>query len=373
MRDDGIWRVLRRTAMHGLGIAAAWTIATTAAAQAPSTIALDVADWVPGFDSATGGWTAVPAGRPIGQAVLTIDFALAVEPGTYDIYWRHSGAVPALRVAAGIVVGDGVTTVPVASGAAFAVADWVVRDDPDTAGWGVVPALAYAGEPWLARTQGDAVFLPPGNYDFYWLPSGDATPIPVARQEVPEPFGGIGVEIQAVEAGMRVLNAAETQPAGRAGILPDDIIVAVDGTVIAGMTLAEAVALLRGTIGVPVVVGIRRGKGEPLELTMTREEVQPVVVVRADSGVAITNGSTLPALDPATGWWGAVSAGQAPTVMVNATADTAAPLLLSPGRYDLYWRISDRRDPFLVAVNIDVTAGAVTEVRIDGRLEGPRR
>jgi hypothetical protein len=103
-----------------------------------------------------------------------------------------------------------------------------------------------------------------------------------------------------------------------------------------------------------------------------RDEIRPVVVVRADAGVRLAEGSTLPALDPLSGWWGAVQAGEPPDVMYNATTDTGAPLLLSPGVYDLYWLISDRRDPFLVAEGVEVTAGELVEVRIDGRLEQSR-
>ena len=63
-------------------------------------------------------------------------------------------------------------------------------------------------------------------------------------------------------------------PAQRAGILPGDEIVAVDGVSVSGKTTADVVSLVRGPRGTQVVVSLSRA-GRAFELRITREVINP--------------------------------------------------------------------------------------------------
>ncbi len=92
-------------------------------------------------------------------------------------------------------------------------------------------------------------------------------------------YGGIGAEYTMREGYLVVVTPFEDSPASRAGICPGDIIVAVDGTDIFGLSQNEAILLIRGPVGSNVELTIRReGKPEPLIFQLTREEIEPPTV-----------------------------------------------------------------------------------------------
>ncbi|HAL62649.1 MAG TPA: hypothetical protein DCP08_09630 [Chloroflexi bacterium] len=92
-------------------------------------------------------------------------------------------------------------------------------------------------------------------------------------------YGGIGAEYTMKHGYLVVVTPFRDSPASRAGIRPGDIIVAVDGTEIFGLSQNEAVLLIRGPVGSKVELTIRReGELEPLILQLTREEIRPPTV-----------------------------------------------------------------------------------------------
>jgi len=93
---------------------------------------------------------------------------------------------------------------------------------------------------------------------------------------------GIGVEIRE-EDGEFVINAAyKGAPADKAGLLKDDIIVAVDGELLKGRTLNDLVKMTRGEEGTKVKVTVRRaGLAEPFDVTLVREPV-PIHTVSSE-------------------------------------------------------------------------------------------
>lgn len=72
-------------------------------------------------------------------------------------------------------------------------------------------------------------------------------------------YQGIGVEITQVPEGVMVTRVFANSPAEGAGILPDDRIIRVDGTDIAGFTPTDAAALIKGEAGTFVELEILRG------------------------------------------------------------------------------------------------------------------
>lgn len=80
-----------------------------------------------------------------------------------------------------------------------------------------------------------------------------------------------------------VVAVLENSPAERAGLLPGDEIVAVDGRSVTGLTVDEVTALVRGPAGTTVVLGLRRDT-TILEKTITRARVVIPVVETAVAG-----------------------------------------------------------------------------------------
>jgi carboxyl-terminal processing protease len=87
-------------------------------------------------------------------------------------------------------------------------------------------------------------------------------------------FGGIGAEIGVVKGFLVVVSPLQNSPAAKAGLQAGDLIMNVDGTEVSGMSLDEAINLIRGDIGTTVELGIiRRGSSETETVSVTRELV----------------------------------------------------------------------------------------------------
>jgi len=92
-------------------------------------------------------------------------------------------------------------------------------------------------------------------------------------------YGGIGAEYTMRDGYLVVVTPFQDSPASRAGVRPGDIIVAVDGTDLFGLSQNEGILLIRGPVGSEVELTIRREGGlEPLILQLTREEIEPPTV-----------------------------------------------------------------------------------------------
>lgn len=92
-------------------------------------------------------------------------------------------------------------------------------------------------------------------------------------------FAGIGVEISWRDGWLVVLSVFPGGPADRAGILPGDRFLTLEGHPARDIRLQDAVRIMRGPPGTDVRVAVRRdGRDEGIELTLTRAyvEVTPV-------------------------------------------------------------------------------------------------
>ena len=71
-------------------------------------------------------------------------------------------------------------------------------------------------------------------------------------------FGGLGIEVS-MEAGVvKVITPIDDTPAARAGVKAGDYIVRINGEQVQGKSLMEAVNLMRGPVGSPIEITIRR-------------------------------------------------------------------------------------------------------------------
>lgn len=104
-------------------------------------------------------------------------------------------------------------------------------------------------------------------------------------------FGGIGAQIGNKDGFVTVIAPLKDSPSMKAGIKTGDFIVSVDGKDIKGMSVDEAVSLIRGEIGTKVTLSVlREGEPKQLEITIVRGEVKvPTVDTRSQDGVFILN------------------------------------------------------------------------------------
>ena len=108
-------------------------------------------------------------------------------------------------------------------------------------------------------------------------------------------FGGLGIEVAPEDGAVKVVAPIDDTPAARAGIKSGDLIVKIDDKLTRGMSLNDAVKLMRGKKGTAIVLTIaRKGESQPLEIKIVRDviRVQSVKAKMVEPGfgfVRITN------------------------------------------------------------------------------------
>jgi carboxyl-terminal processing protease len=133
-----------------------------------------------------------------------------------------------------------------------------------------------------------------------------------------EPLGGIGLQFSQNTIVAKVLAPIEGAPADLAGVLPGDEIISVDGKSMTGVSVDDLLNLLRGDVGSPVLLTIKRaGQSQLLNFTIKRTVVlQKFSATKLlDSGiayVALTNVTDLSVKDIRTALTAARSSYQKP-------------------------------------------------------------
>lgn len=98
-------------------------------------------------------------------------------------------------------------------------------------------------------------------------------------------FTGVGIYIEIVPEGVLVTGLVPGGPADRAGLLPGDVIITVDGQAMAGLASEEAAGMIRGPESTVVVLGVLRD-GIILTIPVTREEITIPLVTGEMMGAA---------------------------------------------------------------------------------------
>ena len=107
----------------------------------------------------------------------------------------------------------------------------------------------------------------------------DARDFQNLRTQTEGSYGGLGLSVTQEDGAVKVIAPTQDTPAWRAGIKAVDYITHLDGQLIYGGTLDEAVDKMRGAPGTSIKLTIvRPGRDKPIELTLTREiiELKPV-------------------------------------------------------------------------------------------------
>jgi len=92
-------------------------------------------------------------------------------------------------------------------------------------------------------------------------------------------FGGLGIEVTQEEGFIKVVSPIDGTPAAEAGIQSGDIITAVDGENVQGLTLNEAVDLMRGPVGSEIVITVvRKDVADPFDVSIIRDTIKIAAV-----------------------------------------------------------------------------------------------
>lgn len=107
-------------------------------------------------------------------------------------------------------------------------------------------------------------------------------------------YGGLGLTVSLEDGAVKVIAPTEDSPADKAGVKAGDYITHLDGVLIYGGTLDEAVDKMRGTPGTNIrLTVVRPGRDKPFDVTITRQiiEIKPVKwEVKNNIGIINING-----------------------------------------------------------------------------------
>ena len=100
-------------------------------------------------------------------------------------------------------------------------------------------------------------------------------------------FGGLGIEVGMEDGFIKVISPIDDTPAQRAGIQSGDLIIRLDEQSVKGMSLEDAVKMMRGKPGSDIVLTVvREGEEKPLSITVTRD----IITVKSVRGKTLEPG-----------------------------------------------------------------------------------
>jgi carboxyl-terminal processing protease len=88
-------------------------------------------------------------------------------------------------------------------------------------------------------------------------------------------FGGLGIEIGTEDGFVKVISPIEDTPATRAGMQAGDLIIKINDSSTKGMSLTDAVKLMRGPVKTPITITVmRQGSPQPIVVNLVRDVIK---------------------------------------------------------------------------------------------------
>ena len=88
-------------------------------------------------------------------------------------------------------------------------------------------------------------------------------------------FGGLGIEVTMEDGFVKVITPIDDTPAYKAGVKSGDLIIEIDAKPVKGLSLNQAVDLMRGKVGSPILLTIARtGETGPIEIKIVRAKIK---------------------------------------------------------------------------------------------------
>ena len=95
------------------------------------------------------------------------------------------------------------------------------------------------------------------------------------RTQTQGAYGGLGLSVTMEDGAVKIMTAQEDTPAARAGLKTGDYITHLDGKLLYGGSLDEAVDMMRGKPGSKIsLTVVRPGRDKPFDVSLTREMIQ---------------------------------------------------------------------------------------------------
>jgi carboxyl-terminal processing protease len=94
------------------------------------------------------------------------------------------------------------------------------------------------------------------------------------QQSTSGEFGGLGIEVGQEEGFLKVISPIDDTPAAKAGILPGDLIIKIDGEPTKDLDMTEAVNKMRGKVGTSILLTIVREGAQPFDVELERAVVK---------------------------------------------------------------------------------------------------
>ena len=102
----------------------------------------------------------------------------------------------------------------------------------------------------------------------------DPSDLKAMRDRIRGKFGGLGIKVRKHDEGLTVVAPIDGTPAYRAGLKSGDIISHADGKALKTLTLPAAVRILRGDVGEPITLTIRRSGAQTFDVEVVREVIK---------------------------------------------------------------------------------------------------
>ena len=88
-------------------------------------------------------------------------------------------------------------------------------------------------------------------------------------------FGGLGIEVTMEDGFVKVITPIDDTPAYEAGVKSGDLIIEIDSKPVKGLSLNQAVDLMRGKVGSPILLTIaREGEKGPINIKIVRAKIK---------------------------------------------------------------------------------------------------
>ncbi|HBZ43453.1 MAG TPA: peptidase S41 [Maritimibacter sp.] len=118
-----------------------------------------------------------------------------------------------------------------------------------------------------------------------YLPPQDADAM---RVQTRGSFGGLGIEVTQEEGFVKVVSPMDDTPADQAGVEAGDFITHVDGESLLGLTLDQAVDMMRGPVGSEIIITVVREEvEEPFDISIIRDTIKLTAATVRQVGDAI--------------------------------------------------------------------------------------
>lgn len=189
-----------------------------------------------------------------------------------------------IRVVATLLVG--LVIFSSGTGVGYALRDYIVKDQPSEETsqdlslywevWNRVNEQFYGGIPEDASITYGAIKGSLAELDDPYTVFLEPEPAAKEKADLEGQYGGIGAYVRQDEDGNIILDPIRDQPAEKAGLQKDDILIAVDGQeIVLAMSVEDIVNLIRGEVGTDVVLTVERaGADEPIDITITRAIIE---------------------------------------------------------------------------------------------------